>query len=53
MKRNFNKEFKEEFKKSFDNGLNKDILKENLNLVPQEDTIIFTKKGGSCYAFGL
>lgn len=45
MKRNFNKEFKEEFKKSFDNGLNKDTLKENLNLVPQEeDTIIFKKK---------
>ena len=44
MKRNFNKEFKEEFKKSFDNGLNKDALKENLNLVPQEDTIIFKKK---------
>ena len=44
MKRNFNKEFKEEFKKSFDNGLNKDTLKENLNLVPKEDTITFKKK---------
>lgn len=44
MKRNFNKEFKEEFKKSFDNGVNKDTLKENLNLVPQEDTITFKKK---------
>ena len=44
MKRNFNKEFKEEFKKSFDNALDKETLKENLNLVPQEDTIIFKKK---------